>query len=78
MNCTSLQECSLRLLSSWEISASRHFWKEVRSIDLAEGMREETKSVARRRNKKTGECGKWKTGFLAPIGIKKTEAKEVQ
>lgn len=45
---------------------------------MAEGMREETKSVARRRNKKTGECGKWKTGFLAPIGIKKTEAKEVK
>lgn len=53
MNCASPQESSLwLLLSSWEIPASSHVWEEVESTDLAEGIREETKSIAGRRNEK--------------------------
>lgn len=48
-------------------------WEEVKSIDLAEGIREETKSIAGRRNEKT--CvWEMRNICLAPTGIKKTEA----
>lgn len=65
------------IISSWELFSFEPHLEGGKTVDLAEGNREETKStVARRkRMRKQGSVGDKKQIYLAPIGIKKIEAK---